>query len=469
MVGGWTLAMSVFGSSAAGRGLRRIRWGVRRRPPARPRRLRQRGGRAVADGLVAGGCSRRPLAPWPLRGSSPGARSAGRRRAAEPEPRQPVAVPGHAVLFLLAGPGRVRRLAVLGAIARAWRRRGRGARRRRRRRRRPPRPTSTRGDPRDARRASPRCHRRGRARRRAGHAGPAAGGACTRAAPCRRRARRGRRRRARRRRQPRPGSAPPGTRSRAATRRRGRDAPHQRPRQQPLRLLPRGPLGFGAHPLGGVGADNFRPEYLVQRPQQRDAAYPHSLELRTLVATGIVGAAAARAFVAGRPRSRRGSARGWPAAVGSAAAARRLRLLGGARHRRTGSGRAPGSAAPAFALGLACGSGPACARRRRAAARGRAEPTALGPPARPAPLVALVPLAGRARDPRRRRGSSPRPRGRRSRAWTAPRPGPAWDRARSWPGARRRCGSVTGPRATLRSGRAGARQQRRLRVASNAA
>lgn len=47
---------------------------------------------------------------------------------------------------------------------------------------------------------------------------------------------------------------------------------------------------FSAHPLIGIGADNFQQEYLVRGDSEETPRYPHSLELRTLAQTGVVGA-----------------------------------------------------------------------------------------------------------------------------------------------------------------------------------
>ncbi|HEV3056193.1 MAG TPA: O-antigen ligase family protein, partial [Solirubrobacteraceae bacterium] len=47
--------------------------------------------------------------------------------------------------------------------------------------------------------------------------------------------------------------------------------------------------GFGTHPLGGLGQDNFGDYYLLHRRTSEQPAWPHSLELRLLVSTGIVG------------------------------------------------------------------------------------------------------------------------------------------------------------------------------------
>jgi len=47
---------------------------------------------------------------------------------------------------------------------------------------------------------------------------------------------------------------------------------------------------FAAHPLIGIGADNFQEQYLVHGRSDETPRYPHSVELRTLVQTGLVGA-----------------------------------------------------------------------------------------------------------------------------------------------------------------------------------
>lgn len=48
---------------------------------------------------------------------------------------------------------------------------------------------------------------------------------------------------------------------------------------------------FGDHPLVGAGADNFQQDYLARGRSTETPRYPHSLELRTLAQTGLVGAA----------------------------------------------------------------------------------------------------------------------------------------------------------------------------------
>jgi O-Antigen ligase len=47
---------------------------------------------------------------------------------------------------------------------------------------------------------------------------------------------------------------------------------------------------FVAHPLVGIGADNFQQQYLVHRRSDETPRYPHSVELRTLTQTGLAGA-----------------------------------------------------------------------------------------------------------------------------------------------------------------------------------
>ncbi|MGD0453356.1 MAG: O-antigen ligase family protein [Solirubrobacteraceae bacterium] len=46
---------------------------------------------------------------------------------------------------------------------------------------------------------------------------------------------------------------------------------------------------FLAHPLLGIGADNFEQQYLAHGRSVETPRYPHSVELRTLVQTGVVG------------------------------------------------------------------------------------------------------------------------------------------------------------------------------------
>ncbi len=53
------------------------------------------------------------------------------------------------------------------------------------------------------------------------------------------------------------------------------------------------------HPVIGIGVDNFEQEYLVHGRSLESPHYPHSVELRTLVETGLVGALLAIGGLAG--------------------------------------------------------------------------------------------------------------------------------------------------------------------------
>jgi O-antigen ligase len=123
---------------------------------------------------------------------------------------------------------------------------------------------------------------------------------------------------------------------------------------------------FVAHPLLGIGVDNFQQQYLAHGRSEETPRYPHSVELRALVETGLVGALLAvvglgAALLAGaralRPAEIR--KRADPLARDVAAAA----LAGFAYWLVHGSfdwfWEFAGLGAPAFALlGLACGLAP---------------------------------------------------------------------------------------------------------------
>jgi hypothetical protein len=47
---------------------------------------------------------------------------------------------------------------------------------------------------------------------------------------------------------------------------------------------------FAAHPVIGIGADNFQQQYLAHGRSDETPRYPHSVELRTLAQTGLIGA-----------------------------------------------------------------------------------------------------------------------------------------------------------------------------------
>jgi tetratricopeptide (TPR) repeat protein len=128
---------------------------------------------------------------------------------------------------------------------------------------------------------------------------------------------------------------------------------------------------FVAHPLVGIGADNFQQQYLEHGRSDETPHYPHSVELRTLVQTGLSGVLLAlvglgAALIAGRRAMRN---RSDPLARAVAAAA-----LGGFAYWAIHGSfdwfwEFAGLGAPAFAmLGLACALAP---RARVAPARSR--------------------------------------------------------------------------------------------------
>ena len=47
---------------------------------------------------------------------------------------------------------------------------------------------------------------------------------------------------------------------------------------------------FLDHPIAGIGVDNFGREYLIHGTSYQTPTYPHSIELRTLAETGLIGA-----------------------------------------------------------------------------------------------------------------------------------------------------------------------------------
>ncbi|MGO9761868.1 MAG: O-antigen ligase family protein [Solirubrobacteraceae bacterium] len=158
---------------------------------------------------------------------------------------------------------------------------------------------------------------------------------------------------------------------------------------------------FLSHPLLGIGADNFEQQYLARGHSDETPHYPHSVELRTLVETGLVGTVIALVGLAA-------------ALLAAAQALRRedplVRTVAGAALAGFGYWVVHGSfdwfwefaglGAPAFALlGIACALAPA---RVWAPARA-AQPTPVDSPAsdRPSAPVdapARTPLAaGRTR------------------------------------------------------------------------
>jgi tetratricopeptide (TPR) repeat protein len=122
---------------------------------------------------------------------------------------------------------------------------------------------------------------------------------------------------------------------------------------------------FVAHPLVGIGADNFQQQYLLHRRSDETPRYPHSVELRTLMQTGLAGTLlglvglGAALFAAGRALRGRAPGNRDPLASFVAAAA-----LGGFAYWAVHGSvdwfwEFAGLGAPAFAmLGLACALAP---------------------------------------------------------------------------------------------------------------
>jgi tetratricopeptide (TPR) repeat protein len=144
---------------------------------------------------------------------------------------------------------------------------------------------------------------------------------------------------------------------------------------------------FLAHPIAGIGADNFQQQYLAHGRSLETPRYPHSVEFRTLAETGLIGAllaivGLAAALVAVARAIRRSDALG--RAVAAAA-------LGGFGYWVVHGSvdwfwEFAGLGAPAFALlGLACSLG------TTAGVEGSPEPTASMAEPRPAHARAGVP------------------------------------------------------------------------------
>lgn len=118
---------------------------------------------------------------------------------------------------------------------------------------------------------------------------------------------------------------------------------------------------FAAHPLVGIGADNFAEAYLAHGRSTETPHYPHSVELRTLVDTGVVGALLAVVGLGGALLACARAIRGSPDRLTGAVAA--AALAGFAYWAVHGSfdwfWEFAGLGAPAFALlGLACSLAP---------------------------------------------------------------------------------------------------------------
>ena len=123
---------------------------------------------------------------------------------------------------------------------------------------------------------------------------------------------------------------------------------------------------FENAPLEGVGGDNYLQDYLLHGESEETPRFPHSLELRTLSQTGIVGAAllliaiVASLYAAFRASRRLG--RLLPAVAAAAASVFAYWFIHGSLDWFF---EYPGLAAPAFAmLGLCCALAPRGPRRR---------------------------------------------------------------------------------------------------------
>jgi tetratricopeptide (TPR) repeat protein len=118
---------------------------------------------------------------------------------------------------------------------------------------------------------------------------------------------------------------------------------------------------FAKHPLLGIGADNFQQQYLVHGRSEETPHYPHSIELRTLSQTGVVGSLLALVGLAAALVATAGALRGEDRLARTVAAAALAAFAYWVVH---GSfdwfWEFAGLGAPAFALlGLACGLRPA--------------------------------------------------------------------------------------------------------------
>jgi O-antigen ligase len=138
---------------------------------------------------------------------------------------------------------------------------------------------------------------------------------------------------------------------------------------------------FKAHPVGGIGVDNFQQQYLRNGRSAETPRYPHSVELRALAQTGVIGALLAIAGLGAALIAAMRAARG-PDRLGAAVAAAALAGFGyWVVH---GSvdwfWEFAGLGAPAFALlGLACALDPAGRGRRDPAAAPARGPVAAAP------------------------------------------------------------------------------------------
>jgi tetratricopeptide (TPR) repeat protein len=137
---------------------------------------------------------------------------------------------------------------------------------------------------------------------------------------------------------------------------------------------------FLHHPLVGIGADNFQQQYLAHGRSEETPHYPHSVELRTLAQTGVIGALLALvglgAALVAAARGLRGSDRLGRAVVAAALAGFAYWVVHGSFD---WFWEFAGLGAPAFALlGLTCALTP---RRRTLAVADAPDSAPAGLPA----------------------------------------------------------------------------------------
>jgi hypothetical protein len=133
---------------------------------------------------------------------------------------------------------------------------------------------------------------------------------------------------------------------------------------------------FRREPVTGIGADNFAVDYFRDRRTREEPRYPHSVGLRALSQTGIVGAVLLAGFLAAA------FAAAWSPKQGAAAGLRATAVVGAAYWLVHGSidwfWEIPATSAPVFAaLGIAAGLGrPAQERPQGRSAARRLVPVA---------------------------------------------------------------------------------------------
>jgi hypothetical protein len=152
-----------------------------------------------------------------------------------------------------------------------------------------------------------------------------------------------------------------------------------------------------AHPVGGLGQDNFGDYYITRRHTGEEPRWTHSLEFRLLAHTGIVGFVLFAVFLVAALVAAAGAIRRRNSLLAAATAAAVIPLIPWLVH---GSvdwfWEIPALSGPAFAfLGMAAGLG----RRRNEDAPPTAEPAPASPP--PAPAASPPPAPRRVPTPAR--------------------------------------------------------------------